>query len=181
MMRRIAYISLGSNLGDRSQNIQQAIDYLYACPQVKILKISSLYKTEPWGPHKDQPEFLNAVIKLQTDLGPEALHRYLQEIEYKLHRKRNKKGGPRTIDLDILFFGKILIDDENLKVPHPEIANRAFVLIPLAEIAPKLYHPVLKKTIATLLSELKARARTASKKGEPFHMEKVQKIGKIKV
>lgn len=180
MMRRIAYISLGSNLGDRSWNIQQAIDYLYACPQVKILKISSLYRTEPWG-EKDQAEFLNAVIKLQTDLGPEALHRYLQEIEYKLHRKRNKKWGPRTIDLDILFFGKILIDEVDLKVPHPEIADRAFVLIPLAEIAPKLYHPVLKKTIATLLTELKARARTASKKGEPFQMEKVQKVGKIKV
>jgi 2-amino-4-hydroxy-6-hydroxymethyldihydropteridine diphosphokinase len=180
MMRRIAYISLGSNLGNRSENIQQAIDYLYACPQVKILKISSLYKTEPWGVKK-QPEFLNAVIKLQTDLGPESLHRYLQEIEYKLHRKRDKKWGPRTIDLDILFFGKILIDEEDLKVPHPEIADRAFVLIPLAEIAPKLYHPVLKKTIATLLSELKSRARLAARKGEKFNMEKVQKFGKIKV
>lgn len=179
-MRRIAYVSLGSNLGDRSLNIHQAIDYLYACPQVKILKISSMYRTEPWG-EKDQPEFLNAVIKLQTDLGPESLHRYLQEIEYKLHRKRNKKWGPRTIDLDILFFGKILIDEEDLKVPHPQIADRAFVLIPLAEIAPKLYHPVLKKTIATLLAELKTRARIAARKGESFPMEKVQKFGKIKV
>ncbi|HEX2258676.1 MAG TPA: 2-amino-4-hydroxy-6-hydroxymethyldihydropteridine diphosphokinase [Actinomycetota bacterium] len=132
------YIGLGSNLGDRLSNLRTAVEQLSSLmPQ--IVGVSSVYETEPVGP--EQPDYLNAVVCADTDLAPEALLAAMQQIESKLGRTRMTRWGPRTIDLDLLLYGDQIINSKDLKVPHPEITNRAFVLVPLLELQPGLNLP----------------------------------------
>jgi 2-amino-4-hydroxy-6-hydroxymethyldihydropteridine diphosphokinase len=146
-----AYIALGSNLGDREANIKKAFDALKE--RIQIVKTSSLYETKPMYV-EDQGWFLNCTAKIETNLAPEELLKFLKSIEQKLGRKTVKRNGPRTIDLDILFYGDQILKENDLQLPHPKIGERPFVLVPLAEIAPNLIHPVNKKTIVDMLSEL---------------------------
>jgi 2-amino-4-hydroxy-6-hydroxymethyldihydropteridine diphosphokinase len=150
----IAYVSLGSNMGDREENIDQAIALLAEAGRVTA--ISSLYATEPVG-YKEQEDFLNAVAAVETALSaPDLLARCLS-IEDRLGRSRSMRWGPRTIDLDILLYGDAILNTPTLQIPHPRMAERKFVLEPLAEIAPAAVHPVLLRTAAELLRELKDR------------------------
>lgn len=146
------YISFGSNLGDREENIKKAIELIGESPEIRIEKASSFYETEPVG-DKAQDWFLNGVLEIETQLLPEELLSVLQEIEKELGRMREIVHGPRTIDLDILLFNDRIVDTPRLKIPHPLMYERNFVLIPLAEIVPEARHPVLGKSIEELLLE----------------------------
>lgn len=139
------YIGLGSNLGDRRGNLEKA------CKKLNCLEKSLVYETEPFGV-KDQPKFLNMVCMIETDLSPRDLLKHIKEIEVELGRKKRKKWGPREIDIDILFYGDLVIDEPDLKIPHPGILEREFVMKPLTEIAPEFIHPVYKKPMRLLQS-----------------------------
>ena len=151
MRLHTVFISLGSNLGDRARAIKEAGGLL--SPDITTLCFSKIYETPPWG-FEDQPLFLNQVIKVQTRLTPLALLKTLKGIEQKLGRKQNFLYGPRLIDLDILFYDSLVYISEQLTIPHPEIINRAFVLVPLMEIAPNFIHPVNHQTISDLAARL---------------------------
>ena len=153
-MRHIAYIGIGSNLGDKLNQCEKAISEILKIDCHKLLSESSFYKTQPIG-YTSQDWFINGVIKIETDLEAHELLRTLKTIESKLGRTENFRWGPRTIDLDILFFDDIKIRTEELQIPHPRIQDRQFVLIPLAEIDQNFSHPVLKKTVQELLENLK--------------------------
>ncbi|MGB5933914.1 MAG: 2-amino-4-hydroxy-6-hydroxymethyldihydropteridine diphosphokinase, partial [Anaerolineae bacterium] len=142
-----AYLSLGSNLGHREANIASALKMLGQ--EAWILKVSSLYETEPVG-YKDQPWFLNCVCSVETDLSPQALLKFVKAIERKLGRREDIRFGPRLIDIDILFYNSLILDSPDLIIPHPRLVERAFVLLPLREIAPELVHPLLRATIEEL-------------------------------
>lgn len=130
------FIGIGSNLGNRRKNIMTAIDLIRAVKEIKIKKISSFLPTKPYK--APGPNYLNAAIEIETNLNPEALLEKLNQIEAKLGRKRTFKNCPRTIDLDILLYGKEIIRTARLKIPHPDMANREFVKKPLLEIRPSL-------------------------------------------
>jgi len=132
------YISLGTNIGDREKFLCKALEAFP--PKIQITKRSLIYETEPWG-FKNQGDFLNQVIEAETSLDPHELMQVLKKIEKELGREKIFKYGPRNIDLDILFFDDAIIHDEDLNIPHPMVPNRAFVLIPLKEIAPDFVHP----------------------------------------
>ena len=146
-----AYIALGSNLGDPRQQVLAAMDALQALPDSKVLQRSRLYLTPPWGV-LDQPQFVNAVVAIDTGLPPHALLDALHLIERRAGRVRGERNGPRTLDLDLLYMDGVLIDDARLTVPHPRIAERAFVLLPLADVAPDLHLPA--GTVSQLLARL---------------------------
>ncbi len=146
------YLSIGSNLGQRADNCLKAVEAIKK-EGISVLKVSGFYRTEPWG-YKDQPEFINIAVECFTELPAEDLLDTLKTIEKGLGRTETFKWGPRVVDIDILFYGDQVIQTERLKVPHPYIAERDFVLRPLAEIAPELVHPILRKDIRTLLKEL---------------------------
>ncbi|MHB1483612.1 MAG: 2-amino-4-hydroxy-6-hydroxymethyldihydropteridine diphosphokinase [Saccharofermentanales bacterium] len=147
-----AYIGLGSNMGDRISQLANALSLLKMTAGVKVVKVSPFYETKPVG-YADQPYFLNCAAEIQATLSPFELLQVCQSIEKKLKRVRKIRWGPRTVDLDILFYGDKVIDDEILKIPHPRIQERGFVLKPLMDIAPGLIHPVLKATISELYAK----------------------------
>ncbi|MBT4917647.1 2-amino-4-hydroxy-6-hydroxymethyldihydropteridine diphosphokinase [Candidatus Peregrinibacteria bacterium] len=146
------HIALGSNLQDRKKNLQTAIKEI--ANFADISKKSSIYETEPVG-YKDQGKFLNQVIEIKADISPTDLIIRLQEIEHKMGRTREITNGPRTIDLDILFYENEVVETDSLTIPHPRMHERAFVLEPLNEIAQDKNHPTLNKTINTLWTSLK--------------------------
>jgi 2-amino-4-hydroxy-6-hydroxymethyldihydropteridine diphosphokinase len=149
----IAYLGLGANLGDPAGQIRQALARLAAAEEVEVLAVSGFYLNPPLGP-QDQPWYVNAAARIRTRLAPEELLRVLQQIENDLGRVRGERWGPRILDLDLLLYGGEIICTPEVIVPHPEMHRRAFVLAPLAEIAPEAWHPVLHKSVAALLKEL---------------------------
>ncbi|MBI5826993.1 MAG: 2-amino-4-hydroxy-6-hydroxymethyldihydropteridine diphosphokinase [Deltaproteobacteria bacterium] len=149
------FIAIGSNLGHRAANCARAIELIGRLKDTEVVGKSSLYETEPWGV-TGQPGFINAAVEVRTSLEPEELLRALKSIEAGMGRKETGRWGPRTIDLDIIFYGDMVVEKEGLTIPHPRLQERAFVLVPLNEIAPDFMHPVLKKTV----SELTARTDT---------------------
>jgi len=157
-MGHIAYIGVGSNLGDKIHHCEKAISAILKIDRHKLLAKSSLFKTQPIG-YTSQDWFVNGVIKIETDLEAHELLQTLKTIESQLGRIETFRWGPRTIDLDILFFDDVEIHTEDLQIPHPLIQDRQFVLIPLAEIDPTLVHSVLKKTVQELLNNLKEDQR----------------------
>ena len=152
MRQEAVYLGLGSNLGDKAGQCLRALKEVAASTHNHIKAVSSLYKTEPIG-YRDQDWFINCVAEVSTTLPPHPLQGFLQGIEKLMGRKRTIKMGPRIIDLDILFYGTEVIDEEGLIIPHPHLHERRFVLVPLAELAPDLLHPVFQKTVKDLLNQ----------------------------
>jgi len=148
------FLLLGSNLGDRKAYLEQAIVYIKT-DIAPIVNRSSVYETQSWG-KTDEPDYLNQVIRLKSDMPAHDLLERILHIEQMMGRKREVKWGSRIIDIDILFYGKAIINDEGLTIPHPELHKRAFTLIPLNEIAPNFIHPGLHKSIFQLKNELKS-------------------------
>lgn len=146
------WIALGSNMGDGRKNLDKAVENMNK-NGVKVEKISTYIETEPYG-YTEQDNFVNAVCIAETELSPRELLKTLLAIELEMGRVRLIRWGPRIIDLDILFYEDLIIDEEDLKVPHIEIQKRSFVLDPMDEISPEKVHPVFKKTVHELLLEL---------------------------
>jgi 2-amino-4-hydroxy-6-hydroxymethyldihydropteridine diphosphokinase len=153
-MKHVATIGIGSNVGEKSLQCEKAISEILKLDRHSLLAASSLYRTKPVG-YMNQDWFVNGVIQIGTDLDPFELHQALQSIERQLERKKTFRWGPRTIDLDILFFDEAEIRTKDLQIPHPRLHERQFVLVPLVEIRRDLIHPVLKKTVVELLEDLK--------------------------
>lgn len=151
----IVYLSLGSNFGDRIGYVQQATSLLGASDNITLIRTSAFYETEPWGMDSEN-WFVNAVVEIKTSLSPQDLLAECQRIETQLGRKReeNKGYSDRTIDIDILFYNKDIINEENLTIPHKFVHLRAFTLVPLLELIPNFEHPVLHKTISELHNDL---------------------------
>lgn len=153
---QLIYLSLGSNLGDRAANLRRAIELLPRAG-VRVLRESPLYETEPVD-FLEQPWFLNCVVEAETSLAPRALLDNLQAIERNLGSKKLVSRGPRIVDLDVLIYGDQVIHESGMEIPHPRMAERLFVLIPLAELAPELRHPLSRRRIAELLALTKDRS-----------------------
>lgn len=150
----LAYIGFGSNIGNRLAYIQDAINALSEVEEITLQNISSLYETEPVG-EQPQAKFLNGVVAIKTSLSPQTLLHTLKQIETTVGRQHRTRWGPREIDLDILIYGDLCLQTPKLTIPHPEMHLRRFVLVPLAEIAHDLVHPVFNETIQTVLERLK--------------------------
>ncbi len=153
--RHKAYIAIGSNMGDREGYLAGAVEAMKAHPLMELKKVSRWILTEPYG-GVEQDDFLNGAAEIETLMSPRQLLEALHEMENAAGRERNVRWGPRTLDLDILFYDKVLLESEKLVIPHPDLENRRFVLEPMAEIAPAFRHPVTGKSMAALLRELEA-------------------------
>lgn len=153
-MFHTVYIALGTNLGNRLLNLRRAIDAF--APDVHIVAESRVYETEPWG-YADQPAFLNMAVHAETGLSPKRLLSFLKKLEAQLGRLPTFRYGPRQIDLDILFYDDLVLNTPPLVIPHPRLHERAFVLVPLADLAPALVHPVLRLSVAQLLETVDKR------------------------
>jgi 2-amino-4-hydroxy-6-hydroxymethyldihydropteridine diphosphokinase len=160
-MKTTVYLSLGSNIGDREANLGEAMRRLAELGAIKA--VSSLYETEPVEVVSQQSWFLNCAAKMETELEAGEFLRQMLAIEQTMGRIRTEPKGPRTIDIDIVFFGDAMIDTPELTVPHPAMQQRRFVLEPLAEIAPEVVHPVLKRTVRELLGGLPANTGAVRK------------------
>lgn len=152
-----AYLSIGSNIGDREGYLDFAIDRLNALEDTKVTAVSDYLETEPYG-DVEQDDFLNGALEIETLKSPEELLETTMGIEQEAHRERIVHWGPRTLDIDILFYDDAIIMEENLKIPHVEIPKREFVLEPLSAIAPYFMHPVFHKSVITMLEELRKKA-----------------------
>jgi 2-amino-4-hydroxy-6-hydroxymethyldihydropteridine diphosphokinase len=149
-----AYLGLGSNLGDRRRNLQDALELLDTLDDgVRVIRSSNIYETEPWG-LADQPKFLNCVLEVTATVSPERLLALANQVEQTLGREWSPRYGPRLIDVDVLLYGDITMDTPDLQIPHPRMEQRAFVLVPLAELADNIVHPVLGLTIGRLAKEV---------------------------
>ncbi|MDO4179109.1 MAG: 2-amino-4-hydroxy-6-hydroxymethyldihydropteridine diphosphokinase [Phascolarctobacterium sp.] len=155
LLKHEAYIALGSNLGNLKENLETALKFLEA-KGIEILAVSDFISTEPYGVI-DQPKFLNAVCKVATTLEPLELLRTILGIENAMGRVRKRHWGERNIDLDLILYEDVVMDMDELKLPHPDMQNRDFVLLPLVQIAPEVKHPLLGKTIRELLSILNSK------------------------
>ncbi len=153
MNQTTAYLGLGSNLGNRQENLAQAVKGLGSGPDVSVLRTSGIYETAPWG-LTGQPHFLNMVAEISTHLSPHLLLDRVKELEKESGRQPSPRFGPRLIDVDILLYGNCVVDEPDLKIPHASLHLRAFALVPLAELAPKAVHPVLGSTIAQLADQV---------------------------
>ena len=157
MGRVEVYLGLGSNLGDREGNLRRGLSTLTR--RVRVIRVSSIYETEPWG-YRNQPPFLNCTCLATTALSSKGLLKVLKDAEISVGREPTFPGGPRVFDADLLFYGQEVIEvikEPSILVPHPKLTERAFVLVPLAEIAPQLTHPVLKQPIQELLERVEGR------------------------
>ena len=148
------YLGLGSNLGDRMDNLLQGLRILSS--RISLKRVSSIYESEPWG-YTDQPEFLNCACEGVTSQTSQQVLRILKDTESLVGRKPTSPGGPRVFDADLLFHAQLVVDEPDFQVPHPRLAERVFVLLPLAEIAPDFVHPLMSKDVKTILAEAKGR------------------------
>ena len=154
------YIAIGSNLGNKKENYLEALARIAKLPKTRIIKESSVYESEPLGDSKEW--YVNGVIEIETEFRPEMLLKKLRNIERAMGRKKvRKRWGARIIDLDILLYDTAVVNKKNLKIPHPEMHARKFVLVPLSEVAPQIIHPVLQATISELLVTLKDDKRVS--------------------
>ncbi|WP_251860169.1 2-amino-4-hydroxy-6-hydroxymethyldihydropteridine diphosphokinase [Clostridium sp. Marseille-Q2269] len=149
------YVAFGSNMGEKENHIKRALEKIEE-KGIKIIKVSPIYETKPYGV-LDQDSFLNGVVRIETNLTPEDLIEVLLDIEKQLDRVRERRWGPRTIDLDIIFYDDLIINKNNLIIPHKDMENREFVLKPLCDIDENFIHPVLKKSVKQLYDELKLK------------------------
>lgn len=153
-MNSIAYLALGSNMGDRELNLLRAVAEIGKIPDVRITGLSGFYDTDPVGPVPQDP-FINAVLRCEVSMDPHKLLDALQHIENEVfRRKRDIPQGPRAMDLDILLFDELVISDDRLTIPHPRLHQRRFVLVPLCEIAPDLVHPLIRGSVREILESL---------------------------
>ena len=155
-MRETVFIGFGSNVGDRVDFCDRAVTLLSLLPHSQLLGVSLLYEAEPVndGANPGDGWFLNGVVQLETDIAPKSLLSILREIECSLGRDEENRAGPRTIDLDILFYGERVIDEKGLTIPHPRLHQRRFVLMPLSELDPLWVHPISKRTVQHMLAEV---------------------------
>jgi 2-amino-4-hydroxy-6-hydroxymethyldihydropteridine diphosphokinase len=149
-----AYVGLGSNLGDRAAYLLLGLSALSRLPKTHLLRLSPVYETDPVGP--PQPPYLNMVAELETELSPKGLLAEMLRIEKALGRERRERWGPRTLDLDLLLYGDLVLEEAGLSVPHPRLHERAFVLVPLLDLLPEGRHPLLGQSFAELLASLDA-------------------------
>ena len=155
--KHIIFLGLGANVGDKKQNLEQAIAELKE--KISDIRVSKFYETEPWG-YKNQDKFLNAAIRGTTSFTPSSLLKFVKQIEKVVGRVERFKWGPREIDIDILFYEDLIYKDPNLKIPHPFLHDRKFVLGPLMDLDPDLIHPVFKKTVRQLYEKFSAEVKT---------------------
>ena len=164
MRRHDVFLGLGSNLGEREKFLDRSVNELKGLGENKVVWISPVYETEPYG-KKDQPAFLNAALQLETPLAPDELFIRIKAIEASLGRIGGERWGPRELDIDILIYDGLVFEEGGLKVPHPDMENRNFVLIPLMDIAPDLVHPVIGLTV----TEMARRCNTGGRVVRSIH------------